>query len=46
MLQVSDAFILRESRRAALKTRKNLCTYLLQQHVSNEATFMFKRNMY
>lgn len=46
MLQVSDAFILRESRRAALKTRKNLCTYLLQQHVSNEAIFMFKRNMY
>ncbi|XP_031775670.1 autophagy-related protein 16-1 isoform X2 [Apis florea] len=30
-LKVSDAFILRESRRAALKTRKNLCTYLLQQ---------------
>lgn len=46
MLQVSDAFILRESRRAALKTRKNLCTYLLQQRVSNEDTFMFKRNMH
>lgn len=45
MLQVSDAFILRElSRRASLKTRKNLYPYLL--HVSSQVTFMFKRNMY
>lgn len=29
MLQVSDAFIPRESRRASLKTRENLYTYFL-----------------